>query len=68
MKDRVAAISSASAVEAVEADIEAGRIILDRQPRGEHSISLLTIESKHCVQSSRYTDWFGPGGRSSVDM
>jgi hypothetical protein len=32
MKDRVAAISSASAVEAVEADIEAGRIILDRQP------------------------------------
>ena len=28
MKDRVAAISSASAVEAVEADIEAGRVVL----------------------------------------
>lgn len=25
-----------------------------------------TIESKHWVQSSRYTDWFGLGGRSSV--
>lgn len=32
MEDRVIAVSSAPAVEAVEADIEASRVILDRQP------------------------------------
>ena len=62
----MAAVGSASAVEAVEADIEAGGIVLDGQPSDEQKGRIPTIESKHCVQSSRYTDWFGLGAWSSV--
>jgi hypothetical protein len=29
-------------------------------------VARLTIESKHCVQSSRYTASFGPGGLNAI--
>jgi hypothetical protein len=51
-------IASASTVEAVEANIEASRIVLVKESTlgiiwGKVRGEALTIESKHCVQSSR---------------
>jgi hypothetical protein len=68
VEEGVVSITGAAAVEAVEANIEAGGVVLGlllvaKAP--ESSREGLTIESKHCVQSSRYTDCVGPGGRSS---
>jgi hypothetical protein len=62
-------VCGTATVEAVEAYIEASRIVLlDVRPNSLSMSSILTIESKHCVQSSRYTDWLGPGARSSWDL
>ena len=63
-------ISSTAAVEAVEANVEAGGVVLIGKLTwcGRAYQPALTIESKHWVQSSRYTAWFGPGGRSSVKL
>jgi hypothetical protein len=68
VEERVVSITGAAAIEAVEANIEAGGVVLGllliaKAPGS--SREGLTIESKHCVQSSRYTDCVGPGGRSS---
>jgi hypothetical protein len=68
VEERVVSITGAAAVEAVEANIEAGGVVLGLllvAEAPESSREGLTIESKHCVQSSRYTDCVGPGGRSS---
>jgi hypothetical protein len=68
VEERVVSITGAATVEAVEANIEAGGVILNQLLVAEAPGSFregLTIESKHCVQSSRYTDCVGPGGRSS---
>jgi hypothetical protein len=63
-------ISSTATVEAVEANIEPGGVVLIGKSTwcGGAYKPALTIESKHWVQSSRYTAWFGPGGRSSVKL
>jgi hypothetical protein len=65
----VVSIAGAAAVEAVEANIEAVGVVLSFLSVAKALQSYgtgLTIESKHCVQSSRYTDCVGPGGRSSI--
>lgn len=68
-------IARASAVEAVETNIETSRVILgvviNIKAMRFVGIALLdktslTIESKHCVQSSRYTASFGPGGLNAT--
>jgi hypothetical protein len=69
VEECVISVTCAPAVEAVEANIEAGGVVLGaslaevalRSFREAH-----TIESKHWVQSSRYTDCVGPGTRSSA--
>jgi hypothetical protein len=64
----VVAVTGTSAIEAVEANIEAGRVVLSAPSAvGATQISEweLTMESKHCVQSSLYTDCVDPGARSS---
>lgn len=63
------AVTGTSAIEAVEANIEAGRVVLSVSSAGrapQTSEWQLTIESKHCVQSSLYTDCVDPGARSSI--
>jgi hypothetical protein len=65
----VVSVACASAVEAIEANIEASWVVLSSWLTiGALRVSRKapTIESKHWVQSSRYTDCVGPGGRSSV--
>jgi hypothetical protein len=69
VEERMSSVCGAATVEAVEAYIKASRIVLvDVRSNSLSMSSVLTMESKHCVQSSRYTDWFGPGARSSVDL
>jgi hypothetical protein len=72
VKAGMVALASTTAVETIEADIESRGIILTRVGQikldvryGGALLGRPTIESKHCVQSSRYTAWLGPGGRSS---
>jgi hypothetical protein len=70
MEERVVSIAGAAAVKAIEANIEAIRVVLSFLLVAgalQSSETSLTIESKHCVQSSRYTDCVGPGGRSSTE-
>jgi hypothetical protein len=57
----------ASAVEAMKANIQPSRIILVVVVRNRalQQPKSLTIESKHCVQSSLYTGWVELGGRRS---
>lgn len=63
----MSSVCGTAAVEAVEAYIEASRIVLlDVRSNSLSMSSVLAMESKHCVQSSRYTDWFGLGAWSSV--
>jgi len=66
----VASLARATAIEAVEADLQAGRVVLCcvsgvAEARVPGYGEIHTMESKHWVQSSRYTDCDGPGGRSS---
>ena len=62
-------VCGTATVEAVEAYIKASRIVLLGVRSTPLSVSSVpTMESKHCVQSSRYTDWFGPGARSSLNL
>lgn len=68
VKQRVLSLGSTATVEALETDVEASRVVLWRggKSRGWSKVSfeggesagrrLHTIESKHCVQSSLYTD------------
>ena len=61
-------VTGTSAIEAVETNIEAGRVVLSVSSVGgarQTSEWQLTMESKHCVQSSLYTDCVDPGARSS---
>lgn len=56
VEPRVMAVASAGTVEALEADIEACRVILKQGTlvwRQRNACLVLTIESKHIVQSSR---------------
>lgn len=81
VKQRVLPITGAASVETLKADIEASSVVLQRkkiEQDGEFSrgcslergswaaVYARTIESKHCVQSSLYTDWTGVGGLSSM--
>jgi hypothetical protein len=69
VEERVVSVTCAPAVEAVEANIEAGGVILGAslaEAASQSSREAHTIESKHWVQSSRYTDCVGPGRRSSA--
>ena len=66
----VVPVAGATAVEALEANIETGGVILDCQPgRGDTLTgSIRTMESKHWVQSSRYTESATVGLDRSNDM
>lgn len=81
VKQRVLPITGAAAVEALKTYVEASSVVLERkkiEQDGEFSrgcslergswgaVYPRTIESKHCVQSSLYTDWTGVGGLSSM--
>jgi hypothetical protein len=69
MKESVVSVTCAPAVEAIEANIEAGGVILGAslaEAALQSSREAHTIESKHWVQSSRYTACAGPGRRSSA--
>ena len=66
----VVPVADAPAVEALEADIEAGGVILNSQPAHGDSLTGLirTMESKHWVQSSRYTESATVGLDRSSEM
>lgn len=56
-------VSRAATVEAGETDVQPGIVVLDhvRCCTGGLDGKKHTMESKHWVQSSRYTAWDGPG-------
>ena len=69
MKQCMIPVASTATIETVKTDIETIRLILKSISPGhgkQKRVGVLTIESKHCVQSSRYTDWLGLGGCNSA--
>lgn len=72
MKLGMISVSSTATIEAMKTDVKAGGIILNAGGVIIMCRSLnyagRTIESKHWVQSSRYTDWRGPGGLISISI
>lgn len=65
----MSAFRRAPSIKAREAHVQPIGIILLHVNGVLHgrSAPLLTIESKHCVQSSRYTAWSGRGGRRAME-